>query len=73
MPSPDPARLPQAIARIKNAIKEAGLLSEWHGDRHVAIDVPPQANPSHLFEVMEREVTEAGAFWEWADARPFSA
>ncbi|MFJ6722917.1 DUF4265 domain-containing protein [Streptomyces sp. NPDC091259] len=73
MPSPDRERLPQAITRIKNTIKEAGLLSEWNGDRHVAVDIPSQTNPSKLFEVMEREVTEAGAFWEWADAQPFSA
>lgn len=72
MPSPDPARLPQAIARIKSAIKDADLLSEWSGDRHVAVDIPPQATPSKLFEVMEREVTEAGAYWEWADVQPFS-
>lgn len=73
MPGPDPERLPQAVARIKNTIKEAGLLSEWNGDRHLAVDIPSQTNPSKLFEVMEREVTQAGAFWEWADARPFSA
>ena len=73
MPGADPARLPQAITRIKNAIEEAELLSEWSGDRHVAVDIPPHTSPSKLFEVMEREVEAGGAFWEWADARAFSA
>ncbi|MFG3283351.1 DUF4265 domain-containing protein [Streptomyces sp. NPDC048111] len=73
MPTPDPTRLIEATARIKHEIDAVGLLSEWSGDRHVAIDVPPQATPSQLFDVMEREVDEAGAFWEWADAMPFSA
>ncbi|MFJ6392337.1 DUF4265 domain-containing protein [Streptomyces sp. NPDC091972] len=73
MPSPDPTRLTGATARIKHEIDAAGLLSEWSGDRHVAVDVPPRTTPSQLFEVMEREVAEAGAFWEWADAMPFSA
>ncbi|MFF3254837.1 DUF4265 domain-containing protein [Actinacidiphila glaucinigra] len=74
MPDPDPGpeRLAEAIARIKMEINAAALLSEWSGDRYVAVDVPPGANPSKLFAVMEREVSEAGAFWEWADARPFS-
>ncbi|PIB00002.1 MULTISPECIES: DUF4265 domain-containing protein [Streptomyces] len=72
MPGPDPTRLTEATARIKQEIDAAGLLSEWSGDRHVAVDVPPQTTPSRLFEVMEREVAEAGAFWEWADAMPFS-
>ncbi|MCF3179696.1 DUF4265 domain-containing protein [Streptomyces polychromogenes] len=73
MPSPDPERVAEATTRIKAETDAAGLLSEWNGDRHVAVDVPPQANPSRLFAVMEREVAEAGAFWEWADAMPFSS
>ncbi|MDX3853286.1 DUF4265 domain-containing protein [Streptomyces sp. AK02-01A] len=70
---PDPERVTEATTRIKTEIDAAGLLSEWNGDRHVAVDVPPQANPSKLFAAMEREVAEAGAFWEWADAMPFSS
>jgi hypothetical protein len=46
MPGPDPARLPQAITRVKDAVKEAGLLSKWSGDRHVAVDVPPGRTPT---------------------------
>ncbi|MEU1482822.1 DUF4265 domain-containing protein [Streptomyces sp. NPDC005752] len=73
MPGPEPTRLVEASARIRREIDAAGLLSEWSGDRHVAVDVPPRAAPTELFKVMEREAAEAGAFWEWADAMPFSS
>ncbi|MFF1560825.1 hypothetical protein [Streptomyces sp. NPDC058279] len=53
-------------------IAVAGLLSEWNGDRHVAVDIPPEAKPSTLFDIMQREVSEGRAFWKWADAMPFS-
>ncbi|WP_326718093.1 MULTISPECIES: hypothetical protein [unclassified Streptomyces] len=64
--------LGRSISLIKNSIKESGLLSEWHGERFVAIDVPPGTDMSPLFALLQREVDEAGAFWEWADAMPFS-
>ncbi|WP_028805763.1 DUF4265 domain-containing protein [Streptomyces sp. 142MFCol3.1] len=71
-PSADAGRLGRSINLIKNSIKESGLLSEWHGERFVAIDVPPGIAMSTLFALLQREVDEAGAFWEWADTTPFS-
>ncbi|MFD4635434.1 DUF4265 domain-containing protein [Streptomyces sp. NPDC058284] len=71
-PSADAERLGRSINLIKNSIKQSGLLSEWHGERFVAIDVPPGTDMSPLFALVQREVDEAGAFWEWADAIPFS-
>ncbi|MEU3558547.1 DUF4265 domain-containing protein [Kitasatospora sp. NPDC006786] len=73
IPGLAPAQLAQAVDRIKSEISTAGLLSEWSGDRHVAVDIPPNTDASRLFEFMEHEVTEGRAFWEWADAMPFSA
>ncbi|MEU7506465.1 DUF4265 domain-containing protein [Streptomyces lavendulae] len=73
MPDSVPEWLGATTDRIKAEIDAAGLLSEWSGDRHVAVDIPAPANPSKLFEVMEREVSAGRAFWEWADAMPFSA
>ncbi|MEU9073881.1 DUF4265 domain-containing protein [Kitasatospora sp. NPDC048538] len=67
------AQLNGAVDRIYKEIGTAGLLSEWSGDRHVAVDIPPNTDASQLFAIMEREVTEGRAFWEWADAIPFSA
>ncbi|XUL85324.1 DUF4265 domain-containing protein [Streptomyces galilaeus] len=70
--STDAERLGRSISLIKNSIKESGLLSEWHGEHFVAIDVPPGTDMNPLFALLQREVDEAGAFWEWADAMPFS-
>ncbi|MFE6867759.1 DUF4265 domain-containing protein [Kitasatospora sp. NPDC057692] len=73
VPGLAPTQLAQAVDRIKNGISTAGLLNEWSGDRRVAVDIPPNTDASRLFEIMEHEVTEGRAFWEWADAMPFSA
>ncbi|WP_329537378.1 DUF4265 domain-containing protein (plasmid) [Streptomyces sp. NBC_01450] len=61
----------QAADRIRAEISQAGLLSEWSGERYVAVDVPPNTEPSSLFAVMESAVNAGDAFWEWASARPF--
>ncbi|MFJ6088427.1 DUF4265 domain-containing protein [Streptomyces sp. NPDC092369] len=71
-PSDDTARLGRSISLIKISVKESELLSEWHGEHFIAIDVPPGTDTSPLFALLQREVDEAGAFWEWADALPFS-
>ncbi|MFG2472627.1 DUF4265 domain-containing protein [Streptomyces canus] len=71
-PSTDTERPGRSISLIKNSIKESGLLSEWHGARFVAIDVPQGTDMTPLFALLQREVAEAGAFWEWADSMPFS-
>jgi hypothetical protein len=51
---------------------QPGLLSEWHGDCFVALDVHPGTGMSPVFALLQREVDEAGAFWEWAYAIPLS-
>ncbi|MFD4915118.1 DUF4265 domain-containing protein [Streptomyces virginiae] len=73
VPAPDPKQLTESIDRIRTGIDTAGLLSVWNGDRHVAVDIPPGTHPSTLFDITQREVSEGRAFWEWADAMPFSA
>ncbi|MDV9174730.1 DUF4265 domain-containing protein [Streptomyces sp. W16] len=70
-PSADAERLGRSIDLIKTSIRESGLLSEWHGERFVAVDVPPGTDMNPLFALLQREVDEAGAFWEWADTTPF--
>ncbi|MFJ2744735.1 DUF4265 domain-containing protein [Streptomyces sp. NPDC087440] len=62
----------QLCRSIKQSIKESGLLSEWNGERFVAVDVPPRADTSGLFALLQPEVDAARAFWEWADVRPFT-
>ncbi|MEW2623330.1 DUF4265 domain-containing protein [Streptomyces sp. NPDC048106] len=66
------AELQKAAAEIKSEIIAADLLSEWNGARFIAVDVPPGAEPSSLFTVMEAAVNAGHAFWEWADAMPFA-
>lgn len=66
-----PAHLQKAAAQVKAEIIAADLLSEWNGARFVAVDVPPNVEPSGLFAVMEAAVNAGHAFWEWADATPF--
>ena len=64
--------LQRTAEAIRTEITAAGLLSEWNGDRFVAVDVPPNAAPSQLFAAMETAVSAGHAFWQWADAMPFS-
>jgi len=70
---PDPVRLAGAVAEITACVAKAGLLSEWHGPRFIAVDVPPAARPELVFAVMGRIVEEGRGYWEWADSRPFAA
>ncbi|MER6571416.1 DUF4265 domain-containing protein [Streptomyces sp. NPDC001093] len=70
-PDLPPADLQKAADEIKTEIIAADLLSEWNGARFIAVDVPPDAETSRLFAVMEAAVNAGHAFWEWADAMPF--
>jgi hypothetical protein len=72
-PDLPPAELQKAADQIKTEIIEADLVSEWNGARFIAVDVPPNVEPSRLFAVMEAAVNAGHAFWEWADARPFAS
>jgi hypothetical protein len=70
--NPDPARLGRAVDEIKACIASAGLPSEWHGPRFVAVDVPPAEHPETVYAVMGRIVEEGRGYWEWADTRRFA-
>lgn len=70
-PGLSPAELRRGAEAIRAEITAAGLRSEWNSDRLVAVDVPPNAEPTRLFAVMEAVVDAGRALWEWADARPF--
>ncbi|MFD9635585.1 DUF4265 domain-containing protein [Streptomyces violascens] len=72
IPNLPTADLQQAADRIRADILAAGLLSEWNGERFVAVDIPPGADAPKLIAVMEDVVNKGQAFWEWASSRPFS-
>lgn len=64
----DDQRVPQSIVR---EIRECGLLYEWSGGRHVAIDVAPGVDPSRMVEIFDDAESSGVLFWEWGDADPF--
>ncbi|MFE3455088.1 DUF4265 domain-containing protein [Nonomuraea sp. NPDC059194] len=68
MPRPDQV---QFMERVTGEVVSAGLVCEWSGDRHVAIDVPPEVSPDGLFATLHDEVAGQRAYWEWGDAAAF--
>jgi hypothetical protein len=60
-------------SQIKSEVSRLGLMSEWSGDRHVAIDVPAGVDVTSLIIIAEREEVSSRAYWEWADGVPFSS
>lgn len=72
--------LPRALADselkpARDAIVSAaaidGLKSEWSGDRHVAIDVPPGRQVSAVWESIQPAISAQHAVWEWGDVEDF--
>jgi hypothetical protein len=68
----DTARLAATVDAAKFCVASAGLLSEWHGERFIAVDVPPGAPAGVVFDTMGRIVHDGLGHWEWADALPFA-
>lgn len=71
VPSLSAGRLSAVINSINMKAGEAGLLFEWSGDRHIAIDVPADGNVDDLIGLVGGYVERGEAFWEWGDAEPF--
>ncbi len=70
-PSLEKARI-SIIGNTLNAITKAtGLLSEWSGDRHIAIDIPQGVEVDALINLVRGYVEQGEAFWEWGDAEQF--
>ncbi|WP_406725814.1 DUF4265 domain-containing protein [Streptomyces sp. GD-15H] len=66
-----PINVPDSRDALRSAIAAGRFLSEWSGDRHVAIDVPESCDPVQLFEAIEGEVINETAYCEWGDSEPF--
>ncbi|MEU6770672.1 DUF4265 domain-containing protein [Streptomyces sp. NPDC046759] len=66
----EPRPLTDSRSALRRAVESAGLLSEWNGDRHVAIDVPDVAVMQPVFDSVQ-EIQNGTAFWEWSDAKEF--
>lgn len=70
-PAPDQIRA--AAAGMKEQIRRLGLLFEWSGDRHVAIDVPVDVDSMPLLEYLTAKESAGRLYWEWNDVVPFEA
>jgi hypothetical protein len=66
-----PKQMRATAAGIEERIVQLGLLSEWSGDRHVAIDVPADADPSMIVGYLDESELAGGLRWEWNDAERF--
>lgn len=56
---------------ITQGIIDDALISEWSGDRHVAIDVPLGREVGRLWPTIEHVAAEEKVYWEWGDVEPF--
>lgn len=68
----EPRPLTDSRSALRRVVDSAGLLSEWNGERHVAIDVPDISVIQPVLESIQGEVQGGTAFWEWSDSRDFS-
>jgi hypothetical protein len=68
--SPDHNRL-EAL-EIDRRVSDLGLVSEWSGDRHTAIDVPSATTPTALVEYFEAAQEAGRMYWEWNDSVHFT-
>lgn len=65
--------LADVLEQIGSEVLRLGLMSELSGDRHIAIDVPPEEGVTRIMEIAQRGEASSTAYWEWADAVPFVA
>ncbi|MFF7679029.1 DUF4265 domain-containing protein [Actinacidiphila glaucinigra] len=56
---------------LRGAVASAGLLSEWNGDHHVAIDMPNASVAQSLLDSIHEEIRLETAFWEWSISQEF--
>jgi hypothetical protein len=71
MPSLGVAGMDEMREAMISACSRLGLLHEWSGDRHVAVDVPPGGDAGELFGLVGAAVGREDAHWEWGDVMPF--
>ncbi|CAM3943887.1 DUF2199 domain-containing protein [Kibdelosporangium persicum] len=62
----------KSSSRINEAISTLGVLREWSGSRHVAVDIPPDVDPVDLVNVVQDEENAGRVVWEWADSQRFA-
>ncbi|MEW1778717.1 DUF4265 domain-containing protein [Streptomyces sp. NPDC086777] len=58
---------------LRRTLDSAGLLNEWNGDRHVAIDVPDDSVMQPIYDSVRNEIEGTTAFWEWNDSKRYTS
>ncbi|MER6464873.1 DUF4265 domain-containing protein [Streptomyces sp. NPDC001228] len=58
---------------LRRALDSTGLLNEWNGERHVAIDVPDESVMQPIYDSVRNEIESATAFWEWSDSKHYTS
>lgn len=66
-------RLHAERARVVAELDRTGLLAEWSGEWHLAVDVPPGADLDGLLELIAPQVGAGRMYQEWAGVQPFVA
>lgn len=56
---------------LEAVLAASGLAHEWRGGRHVAIDVPPEAQPAELGEFVVGAAAAGHLHWEWSQVEAF--
>ncbi|MGN9756670.1 DUF4265 domain-containing protein [Streptomyces sp. SD31] len=57
--------------RVNSLAQREGFVREWSGDRHVAVDIPGDRDPSPLVALISEQRAAGKLFWEWSDMKPF--
>ncbi|GCB48660.1 hypothetical protein SNL152K_5987 [Streptomyces sp. NL15-2K] len=57
--------------RVNSLAQREGFVREWSGDRHVAVNIPGDRDPSPLVALMSEQRAAGKLFWEWSDMKPF--
>ncbi|MFD6356293.1 DUF4265 domain-containing protein [Nocardia tengchongensis] len=56
---------------IDDAVTQNHLKSEWSGDRHIAIDLPPGRNIHLVWALIKDAANDGSIAWEWGDVEQF--
>jgi len=73
LPEPPTATLEDLREAFIRFARDEKLLSEWSGDKHVAIDFPPDRRPASLSALLVQNQRDGNIVWEWNIAEPFVA
>ena len=57
--------------RIDTTVRAQGLVVEWSGERHLAVDVTAERGIDTLWAEIQPEIGDESALWEWGDVEEF--